>query len=88
MPRGMAEPLATVLLCTPDIGVQPITGRRANEVLWWHVCPAQGGWCATMLPLHTLIGTAQGGDLTVRDSVVCTDCGRHGWLTSMRWVEA
>ena len=72
-----------------DTAVSPVTGGRPNEVLWWHVCGTEGGWRASGIPNHTITGSVDDGSLTIRASLLCAEgCGKHGFITDMKWQEA
>lgn len=43
-------------------------------------------WCAPLLSSHMIDKAASG--LTVTPSVLCSDCGTHGFITNGRWVQA
>lgn len=41
-------------------------------------------WCAPLLFRHTV----DRGSMTVTPSVLCADCGTHGFITNGQWVPA
>lgn len=89
--RGLAEPPESVILTGGYTGVCPVVGAglRPNEVLWWHRCPVEGGWIASGIGLHTITGSVDDGTLTIRASLLCGEgCGKHGFITDMKWSEA
>jgi len=61
--------------------------------IWWHDCPAVGhiswGWIGNQgdgnKSGHVIESTSP---LTVRGSLVCTDCRDHGFIRDGRWVPA
>lgn len=63
-----------------------------NYVLWWHVCstqpPLTGLWVPSGLSKHTITGSVAAGDLNVSPSILCKNCGRHGFIENMVWRDA
>jgi len=63
----------------------PTTG--APEFLWWHRCPKRAAW-------RQIGGTTSGHKVTSHDpvtiqgSLLCTDCGAHGFVEDGRWRKA
>lgn len=44
---------------------------------------------APRLDLHTIgEGSIQGGDITIGPSILCPDCGLHGYIHAGRWEPA
>lgn len=61
---------------------------------WWHDCPAvehvSWGWIGRVSAEresgHRIVHHAP--SLTVEGSLICPDCGDHGFIRDMRWVAA
>ena len=62
-----------------------------GNVAWWHWCSRTStsgeaaGWVPCGLGKHDVTGSVAGADLTVSPSVLCLECGKHGFLTNMQW---
>lgn len=58
--------------------------------LWWHDCPAvdhvSWGWFGQGDITQSGHVIASTSPLTVTGSLICTDCGDHGFITEGRWV--
>jgi hypothetical protein len=58
--------------------------------LWWHDCPAaehvSWGWFGAVGGKVSGHVIEPGEPLTVAGSLVCTDCGDHGWVRAGQWV--
>ncbi len=62
--------------------------------LWWHDCHAvenvSWGWFGRVDPErvsgHRIVYHVP--SLTVEGSLICTDCGDHGFIRDSRWVPA
>lgn len=87
--RGLRYPAGPASLTSDDTAVSAVSGGRRNEVLWWHRCPVQEGWVAGGIENHTITGSMTAGTLTIRASLLCPEgCGKHGFITDMKWSEA
>lgn len=75
-----------------------------DRMLWWHHADrdvphptghvlrrVKGGLCSGGSPgNHTIVsgGPDDIEHLTLRASLLCGDCGRHGWITDGKWSDA
>ena len=87
MARGLEHLPSGCVRTSTNTAVLPVDGTRDNEVLWWHHCGPEGGWVASGLAAHTLTGAVADGSLTIRASLLCEACGKHGFLTDMRFED-
>lgn len=55
-----------------------------GTVMWWHPC-GSNPWYARPLDTHTIESI---NPLSVKESVLCQDCGYHGYIREGRWVPA
>lgn len=74
----------------PGVGIAiPIT--PADPLMWWHICKIddreEGRWVLGGLSKHD-ISMIDPGVYTVRPSIMCLRCQRHGFITENVWREA
>lgn len=66
--------------------LRPVDG---GDFLWWHEGCADPGWLyvdtSSGTRHHVISGSVEGGDITIRASLLCPTCGRHGFITDGRW---
>lgn len=67
-----------------DVAAQDFSEPKYHDVLWWHVC-GDLGWVPTGLGAHSVAGSVERGDLTIRGSILCRSCGRHGFVERLTW---
>lgn len=94
----MTEPTRSYPAGEP--GVDDIGSRHFVQIygeagyMWWHDCPAvehvSWGWFGRVdegrESGHRIVTHAP--TLTVEGSLICTDCGDHGFIRGMKWVAA
>lgn len=76
-----------------DIGSRHFVAPYGAGFTWWHDCPAVAhvswGWFGPVAPDRTSgHRIAVRAPLTVDGSLLCTDCGDHGFIRDGRWVAA
>jgi uncharacterized protein YbaR (Trm112 family) len=67
-----------------------------NHPTWVHWCPMDKGdlnWAGRGIPQWAVAGTpqhpvAQRDPLTLDGSLLCPQCGLHGWIRNGQWVSA
>jgi hypothetical protein len=87
-PDGLGLGPGALALLADDVAVQDLAEPRYHDVLWWHYCADVDRWVPAGLGAHRVFGGVAAGDLTVEPSVLCRDCGRHGFVTDMAWRDA
>lgn len=77
-----------------DLGSRHYVAPFGTGYCWWHDCPAvehvSWGWFGdvSMVQMsgHRVVSHVPA--LTVEGSLLCTDCGDHGFIREGRWVTA
>lgn len=90
-PPDQFEWLTDVVTIDSEVGIylSPTFRNDTTNPTFWHWCVSkmnpEGRWDAAGTPLHTVHSR---DPWHLEASLVCHDCGVHGWIREGRWISA
>lgn len=80
------------VIIAPGIAVADSARDEVGRVYWWHWCNmivegVEAGWVLAGCGKHAVTGSVAGGDLTLSPSIMCLNCGKHGFVSNQTWRE-